>query len=235
MSILCVFLVGQARDTELAKLPSLVGSSLTLKREDGTTWLYAGKTTSGVYGQTTHEVVELYGHNWPSIVRLYARDRRMGLEFLDAGARVLFFAATHSSGRGTVGVGDANSLGGAGFGIQQSGEGVVAIFDKEGRATWRAPLNAMVLDADHPAVKARERCDELFEAVRAWKRRHDNKCPDTLEQIRATVEQRLKGPENDPWGNPYVLEREGDRVYVVSCGPDGKKGTDDDIVEPSRD
>ena len=37
----------------------------------------------------------------------------------------------------------------------------------------------------------------------------------------------------DPWGNPYMLRAPGDVYYyfdIVSAGPDGQKGTGDDIV-----
>ena len=38
--------------------------------------------------------------------------------------------------------------------------------------------------------------------------------------------------EDDPWGNVYVLETQGKRRLVRSFGPDGKRGTADDIVWP---
>lgn len=44
-------------------------------------------------------------------------------------------------------------------------------------------------------------------------------------------------PENlsvDPWGNPYIYRYPGKHTTnsydLLSVGPDGKKGTDDDIV-----
>ncbi len=36
--------------------------------------------------------------------------------------------------------------------------------------------------------------------------------------------------ENDPWGNLYVLETQGEGRLVRSFGPDGKRGTADDII-----
>ncbi len=38
----------------------------------------------------------------------------------------------------------------------------------------------------------------------------------------------------DPWGNKYVMSVPSDSrgsFYIVSAGPDGKMGTEDDIVE----
>ena len=37
---------------------------------------------------------------------------------------------------------------------------------------------------------------------------------------------------DDPWGNPYQLKVEGQGFSIRSFGPDGKKGTADDIVFP---
>ena len=39
----------------------------------------------------------------------------------------------------------------------------------------------------------------------------------------------------DPWGNPYMYDREGTGrhgFYLYSWGPDGVEGTDDDIGIP---
>lgn len=35
--------------------------------------------------------------------------------------------------------------------------------------------------------------------------------------------------ENDKWGKPLALEFEGDVMTVISDGPDGERGTEDDI------
>jgi general secretion pathway protein G len=39
------------------------------------------------------------------------------------------------------------------------------------------------------------------------------------------------GVENaeDPWGNPYRIRCDGDRLYVTSDGRDGEAGTEDDV------
>ncbi|MBN1421973.1 MAG: type II secretion system protein GspG [Planctomycetes bacterium] len=36
-------------------------------------------------------------------------------------------------------------------------------------------------------------------------------------------------PGRIPWGSPYVYEARGDRVIVVSYGPDREAGTEDDL------
>jgi hypothetical protein len=38
--------------------------------------------------------------------------------------------------------------------------------------------------------------------------------------------------EDDPWGNAYLLERDGKRIIIWSWGPDGQEGTEDDIRYP---
>jgi hypothetical protein len=34
----------------------------------------------------------------------------------------------------------------------------------------------------------------------------------------------------DPWGTPYLMVQEPDSVALVSAGPDGRYGTDDDVA-----
>jgi len=41
--------------------------------------------------------------------------------------------------------------------------------------------------------------------------------------------------DDDPWGNPYVLGRDGARIRVYSFGPDGQEGTDDDVMYPREE
>ena len=40
----------------------------------------------------------------------------------------------------------------------------------------------------------------------------------------------LEGEINDPWGNEIKYEKKGKRIRLVSFGPDGKEGTDDDLT-----
>jgi hypothetical protein len=39
------------------------------------------------------------------------------------------------------------------------------------------------------------------------------------------------GPETDPWGNSWYLAQGRNSYTVGSMGPDGERGTDDDITE----
>ncbi len=47
-----------------------------------------------------------------------------------------------------------------------------------------------------------------------------------------------KGELNDPWGNPYLYIVTGDKAEpfeVLSAGPDGREGTDDDLSNLTAD
>ncbi|MFB6265217.1 MAG: type II secretion system protein GspG [Bradymonadaceae bacterium] len=57
-----------------------------------------------------------------------------------------------------------------------------------------------------------------------------NKLPDSLEDLTKGPAPITKDVPNDPWGNPYVYEKQGGRQFkIYSPGPDGKSGTSDDV------
>jgi len=41
----------------------------------------------------------------------------------------------------------------------------------------------------------------------------------------------------DPWGNPYIYRNHGEegQIDIISCGPDGIEGTEDDITNHNKD
>lgn len=69
-------------------------------------------------------------------------------------------------------------------------------------------------------------------AVQGWQAgSNETTCP-TISQL---VQEKHLDPgqnNNDPWGQPYVLQCPEDDVVVTSSGPDKKKGTKDDIRVP---
>lgn len=75
----------------------------------------------------------------------------------------------------------------------------------------------------------------LDEGIASYKIKHPGKNFTSLEQLIEGDENNapvIKGGEDvliDPWGNPYEFERRGKMYAVISCGPDGEKGTEDDI------
>jgi len=82
---------------------------------------------------------------------------------------------------------------------------------------------------------AETKCKEYYDQAMVWKM-IKKKLPDSLEEMEEPLN---PGDTNncielvdDPWGNKYVLEKEGNKIKVVSWGPDGQEGTDDDIMYP---
>lgn len=78
----------------------------------------------------------------------------------------------------------------------------------------------------------------IADGVRSY-RAKNGKLPESLEVI-ATKDERgrseLEELPKDPWGNDYIL-REGDRPgdwEVISWGPDGSEGTEDDISSKTK-
>lgn len=61
-----------------------------------------------------------------------------------------------------------------------------------------------------------------------WKAQNvGKKCPTIQDLIDDGIQS--KGKTTDAWENDYEIECEGNDVFVVSAGPDGEFGTDDDI------
>lgn len=78
---------------------------------------------------------------------------------------------------------------------------------------------------------AKTDCKTLISVVEAWKLNHPGtggECP-TVEVLKN--DKALKGDQNtnDPWGKPYRIFCQGDEFGVISGGPDGKEGSEDDI------
>ncbi len=85
--------------------------------------------------------------------------------------------------------------------------------------------------AEPPAVTAAWECEGYYDRMRLraqlWQK-------DVAEiRWRAEEIEEFLSPGDDPWGNPYYVEafRAGG-FQVISRGPDGRKGTEDDIVFP---
>jgi general secretion pathway protein G len=72
-------------------------------------------------------------------------------------------------------------------------------------------------------------------AAKTWWTDHDPAlCPSVGDLVKDGVVDEDASPD-DPWGTPFRVECDGDRVSVASDGPDRKKGTPDDIrVPPMR-
>lgn len=86
--------------------------------------------------------------------------------------------------------------------------------------------------ANETAAKAS--VDSLKEAVTTYYIQH-KKLPSSLNDLVEGSDDNppiLEGGEGaliDPWDNEYVFKKSGQRYYILSKGPDGEEGTDDDI------
>jgi general secretion pathway protein G len=83
---------------------------------------------------------------------------------------------------------------------------------------------------------AKTKCKEYHDQAMTWKMIR-KKLPESLEDMEEPLN---PGDPNfvevieDPWGNKYVLERDGGAIRVFCFGPDGQEGTDDDIMYPEE-
>ena len=81
---------------------------------------------------------------------------------------------------------------------------------------------------------AEAKCKEYYDAVKTW-HMVKKQYPTDLTEMEAPLkpgEEEFTRIDDDPWGNPYVLEVEGRRIWIRCFGPDGDEGTEDDIVYP---
>jgi len=85
---------------------------------------------------------------------------------------------------------------------------------------------------------AEAKCKEYHDQAMLWKTMK-KKLPDSLDEMAEPLqpgEPPFLKVEDDPWGNPYVLEKiTSQRVKVICWGGDGQEGTEDDIIYPPED
>ena len=86
---------------------------------------------------------------------------------------------------------------------------------------------------------AAAQCQRYYDLVGTWKLLTKSKqIPASLYDLEAPLKEGA-GPfakiEPDPWGGEYYIEAEGGRFRIISTGPHGADGTDDDIVYPERE
>lgn len=75
---------------------------------------------------------------------------------------------------------------------------------------------------------AEQEIDVVRSSVRLYENDHPGQCP-TVEQLQAEGFLDRNRRTVDPWGHGYVIACETGEVGVMSPGPDGRPGTDDDI------
>jgi len=71
---------------------------------------------------------------------------------------------------------------------------------------------------------------QIQQATEMYMLQKKSKCPKTLQDLRASgaISRVIK----DPWGNDYEIKCPGEHssVDVISAGPDGEMGTEDDVA-----
>ena len=70
-------------------------------------------------------------------------------------------------------------------------------------------------------------------AIQMYALDHNDKYPKSINDLYGGKRDYVNEIKNDPWGNPYELEVTGKRFRVISRGPDGQKGTGDDVTSKS--
>ena len=87
--------------------------------------------------------------------------------------------------------------------------------------------------------KARVDVNQIYDAAMSF-RLKKNRWPRSLEELIAGRPPEIHGYKNvpkDPWGNPYAIAFGEDEYdwHIVSHGPDGVEGGEDDIKSNERD
>jgi general secretion pathway protein G len=74
----------------------------------------------------------------------------------------------------------------------------------------------------------------IEQAVQIFAMRHNGKLPDSLDELTAGSDDApgllKEGALNDSWGTPFQYTKTGKKFKIVSGGPDGEIGGEDDIT-----
>ena len=74
----------------------------------------------------------------------------------------------------------------------------------------------------------------IEQAVQIFAMRHNGKLPDSLDELTAGTDDApgllKEGALNDSWGTPFQYTKTGKKFKIVSAGPDGEIGGEDDIT-----
>jgi general secretion pathway protein G len=76
---------------------------------------------------------------------------------------------------------------------------------------------------------ARNNARNIRQVATTYRTLKGGDCP-TVQSLIAEKELDAAGDTKDPWGGQYTIKCEGDDITVSSGGPDGKEGTQDDVV-----
>ena len=74
----------------------------------------------------------------------------------------------------------------------------------------------------------------IEQAVQIFAMNHNGKLPDQLEELTQGTDDSpgllKEGAINDSWGSPFTYSKTGKKFKIVSAGPDGEVGGEDDIT-----
>ncbi len=74
----------------------------------------------------------------------------------------------------------------------------------------------------------------IEQAVQIFAMRHNGKLPDSLDELTQGTDDApgllKEGALNDSWGTPFSFTKTGKKFKIVSAGPDGEIGGEDDIT-----
>jgi len=86
---------------------------------------------------------------------------------------------------------------------------------------------------------AATKCQDIYGKVKTWMTITKKPVPDSMEDLSEPISKGEEGPylqpDNDPWGNPYRINKFSSRKFqICSDGPDGEPDTEDDICYPKE-
>lgn len=74
----------------------------------------------------------------------------------------------------------------------------------------------------------------IEQSVQVFAMRHNGKLPDSLDELTVGTDDApgllKEGALNDSWGVPFQYTKQGKKIKIISAGPDGEYGTDDDLT-----
>ena len=109
---------------------------------------------------------------------------------------------------------------------------VVAIIGMLGAVAVPAYMSYL---ADARITTTRSLIKNIEDACQMYNMKHGGKYPNELSELQEGDDDNpplLEGDIVDPWGNEIIYKKQGKRIYLHSCGPDGEdnnceEGSDD--------
>jgi len=103
----------------------------------------------------------------------------------------------------------------------------VGLYFPESRAVI-AEYASPVIDP-YLSMSTEEEMKDIMDEVKTYQRENFERLPDER-NFDEWVEARFSGEGSlDSWGRPYEYQVDRGQIHLISWGPDGERGTDDDI------